>query len=50
LEIMRERAALVSGKLTVEDNAPHGTVVSVRLESHGASSTEASTAPDTLLA
>jgi signal transduction histidine kinase len=50
LEIMRERAALVSGALTVENNAPHGTVVAVRLAGHGVSSRETSSSPDTLLA
>jgi signal transduction histidine kinase len=51
LEIMRERAALVSGALTVSDNTPHGTVVSVRLDtSSGVSPQEAPVEPDTLLA
>jgi signal transduction histidine kinase len=50
LEIMRERAALVSGELTVLDKNPHGTVVAVRLDGPGVSSAEASTSPDTLLA
>ena len=51
LEIMRERAALVAGDLTVSDNVPHGTVVSVRLDaSSGVSPQEATVEPDTLLA
>jgi signal transduction histidine kinase len=51
LEIMRERAALVAGDLTVSDNAPHGTVVSVRLDAtSGVSPQEATVEPDTLLA
>jgi signal transduction histidine kinase len=48
LEIMRERAALVSGQLTVHDNAPHGTVVGVRLEGLSVPSQEAPTPVDTL--
>jgi len=50
LEIMRERAALVDGELTVTDNRPHGTVVSVRLEGNGVSAQEPVAEPDTLLA
>jgi signal transduction histidine kinase len=48
LEIMRERAALVSGDLTVVDNLPHGTVVAVRLS--GVSTPELAPEADTLLA
>jgi signal transduction histidine kinase len=40
LEIMRERAALVDGELTVSDNHPHGTVVAVRLDHSGVSEWE----------
>jgi signal transduction histidine kinase len=47
LEIMRERAALVSGELHVSDNVPHGTVVSVRL--NGVSSPASVPQADTLL-
>jgi nitrate/nitrite-specific signal transduction histidine kinase len=47
LEIMRERAALVSGDLHVSDNVPQGTVVSVRL--NGVSSPEPAPRADTLL-
>jgi signal transduction histidine kinase len=50
LEIMRERAALVDGKLTVADNSPHGTVVSVRLGGHGVSSQNEPPEADTLSA
>jgi signal transduction histidine kinase len=50
LEIMRERAALVDGKLSVTENAPHGTVISVVLGAPGVSPTEASVPADTLLA
>jgi signal transduction histidine kinase len=50
LEIMRERAALVSGELTVRANAPHGTVVAVRLDGPGVSSSDTSESADTLLA
>jgi signal transduction histidine kinase len=50
LEIMRERAALIAGELGVTSNAPHGTVVSVRLEGTGASPSGNVVAPDTLLA
>jgi signal transduction histidine kinase len=51
LEIMRERAALVAGDLSVSDNTPHGTVVSVRLDAtSGVSPQEATVEPDTLLA
>jgi signal transduction histidine kinase len=47
LEIMRERAALVAAELYVSDNAPHGTVVCVRID--GVSSPEVAVAADTLL-
>jgi len=50
LEIMRERAALVDGRLTVAENTPHGTVVSIRLDDHGVSSQERSAEADTLSA
>jgi signal transduction histidine kinase len=50
LEIMRERSALIDGELSVTDNSPHGTVVSVRLEGTGASAPDAVPEPDTLLA
>jgi signal transduction histidine kinase len=50
LEIMRERASLVDGRLTVTENAPHGTVVAVRLDSSGVSSPAASIPAETLLA
>jgi signal transduction histidine kinase len=50
LEIMRERAALVAGQLTVSGNSPHGTVVAVRLDGNGVSHTDASVQADTLLA
>jgi signal transduction histidine kinase len=50
LEIMRERAALVSGALSVTDNAPHGTVVSIRLERNGVSLPERAAQAETLLA
>jgi signal transduction histidine kinase len=51
LEIMRERAALVSGDLQVTDNVPHGTVVSVRLDGPpGVSQRDQVHEPDTLLA
>ena len=50
LEIMRERAALVAGDLTVTDNSPHGTLVSVRLDGPGVSTPEAGVEADTLLA
>ncbi|HEY3527547.1 MAG TPA: ATP-binding protein [Nocardioides sp.] len=51
LEIMRERAALVSGELTVTDNTPHGTVVTVRLDGPpGVSTPESVAEADTLLA
>jgi signal transduction histidine kinase len=49
LEIMRERAALVDGDLTVTDNSPQGTVVSVRLTGPGGSEQEETPAePDSL--
>ncbi len=48
LEIMRERAALIDGELTVVDNRPHGTTVSVRLEGSGVSSLQSSAGPETL--
>src|SRR3954452_24741170 len=48
LEIMRERAALVDGDLTVTDNSPRGTVVSVRLNGPGASVQEPPAEPDSL--
>ena len=50
LEIMRERAALVAGELTVSDNAPHGTVVAVRLDHSGVSDREESPETDNLSA
>jgi signal transduction histidine kinase len=50
LEIMRERAALVSGELRVEGNLPHGTVVSVRLAGVGVSDREDSREADNLSA
>jgi signal transduction histidine kinase len=50
LEIMRERAALVAGELSVTDNAPHGTVVAVRLEPSGVSDTEEPPEADNLSA
>jgi signal transduction histidine kinase len=50
LEIMRERAALVDGALTVTDNAPHGTVVAVRLDPSGVSELEESRESDNLSA
>jgi signal transduction histidine kinase len=50
LEIMRERAALVSGELRVDDNRPHGTVVSVRLDGIGVSDREDSQEADNLSA
>jgi signal transduction histidine kinase len=50
LEIMRERAALVAGELTVTDNTPHGTVVAVRLEPSGVSDTEEPPEADNLSA
>jgi signal transduction histidine kinase len=50
LEIMRERAALVSGDLTVTDKTPHGTVVAIRVPGHGVSSPEPTTPAETLLA
>src|SRR3954452_16397245 len=50
LEIMRERAALIDRELEVLDNAPHGTVVSVRLDGIGVSQPEHAVAADTLLA
>jgi signal transduction histidine kinase len=50
LEIMRERAALIDGELTVTDNSPHGTVVSVRLGSTGVSELEESPEADNLSA
>jgi signal transduction histidine kinase len=37
LAIMKERAALIDADLDVHDNAPHGTVVSVRLDGSGVS-------------
>jgi signal transduction histidine kinase len=48
LEIMRERAALVDGDLTVTDNRPHGTVVSVRLNGPGVSEQDPPAEPDSL--
>jgi signal transduction histidine kinase len=50
LEIMRERAALIDAALEVIDNAPHGTVVSVRLDGSGVSQPEQVVEADTLLA
>ena len=50
LEIMRERAALVDGELCVTDNAPHGTVVAVRLEHSGVSELEEAPETDNLSA
>jgi signal transduction histidine kinase len=50
LEIMRERAALVAGELTVSDNPPHGTVVAVRLEHSGVSDREEPPETDNLSA
>jgi nitrate/nitrite-specific signal transduction histidine kinase len=50
LEIMRERAALIDAALEVVDNAPHGTVVSVRLDGLGVSSPAPAIEADTLLA
>jgi signal transduction histidine kinase len=48
LEIMQERAALIAGELTVTANAPHGTVVSVRLDGSGVAPSEDLVEPDTL--
>jgi nitrate/nitrite-specific signal transduction histidine kinase len=48
LEIMRERATLVDGDLTVTNNSPHGTVVSVRLNPPGVSEQEPPAEPDSL--
>jgi signal transduction histidine kinase len=48
LEIMRERAALVDGDLTVTDNTPQGTVVSVRLNGHGVAEQEPPAEPDSM--
>jgi signal transduction histidine kinase len=48
LEIMRERAALVDGDLTVTDNSPRGTVVSVRLNGPGVSGQEPPAERDSL--
>lgn len=52
LEIMRERAALIDASLDVGANAPHGTVVAVRLDGTGMSASEptdeASAVPDSL--
>jgi signal transduction histidine kinase len=50
LEIMRERAALVDGELTVTDNHPHGTVVAVRLYPPGVSDAEEPAETDNLSA
>jgi signal transduction histidine kinase len=50
LEIMHERAALIAGDLSVSDNAPHGTVVSVRLAGYGVSSQNEARETDTLSA
>jgi len=50
LEIMRERAALVDGELTVTDNRPHGTVVAVRLYPPGVSDAEEPPESDNLSA
>jgi signal transduction histidine kinase len=50
LEIMKERAALIDADLDVHDNAPHGTVVSVRLEGNGVSEREDSAEADNLSA
>jgi signal transduction histidine kinase len=50
LEIMRERATLIDAALEVIDNAPHGTVVSVRLDGIGVSQAEQLVEADTLLA
>jgi signal transduction histidine kinase len=48
LEIMRERAALVDGDLTVTTNSPQGTVVSVRLNPPGVSEQGPPAEPDSL--
>jgi signal transduction histidine kinase len=48
LEIMHERATLIAGELTVTENPPHGTVVSVRLDGPGVSPSEDVAEPDTL--
>jgi signal transduction histidine kinase len=50
LEIMKERAALIDAALEVVDHAPHGTVVSVRLDGPGVSRHEPVREADTLLA
>ncbi|WP_151082736.1 sensor histidine kinase [Nocardioides cynanchi] len=50
MEIMRERATLIGALLDVDDRAPRGTTVAVRLSSNGVSATEPSTRPDTLTA
>jgi len=50
LEIMQERAALVDGELTVTDNHPHGTVVTVRLYPPGVSEAEEPPESDNLSA
>jgi two-component sensor histidine kinase len=50
LEIMRERAALIDGQLSVSHNSPHGTVVSVRLDGVGVSAAGSVIDTDTLLA
>jgi signal transduction histidine kinase len=50
MEIMRERAALIGAELEVQDRAPRGTTVAVRLASNGVSAPEPSVRPDTLTA
>jgi len=47
---MRERATLIGAELEVEDRAPRGTTVAVRLASNGVSAPEPSARPDTLTA
>jgi signal transduction histidine kinase len=50
LEIMQERAALIDADLDVHDNAPQGTVVSVRLDGTGVSVREDRPTADNLSA
>jgi signal transduction histidine kinase len=50
LEIMKERAALIDADLSVHDNAPHGTVVSIRLDGSGVSDREEPQEADNLSA
>jgi signal transduction histidine kinase len=50
MEIMRERAALIGARLEVDDRAPRGTTVAVRLTSNGVSAPEPSARPETLTA